>query len=405
LKNKKQKKGKGSILVGVILMFILISSIALAVINRSMHGAILTADSKKGYNAYQASDSNTEKILNNIKKLDNDNTGAIPENTSANSDVACGGNFCYKTEDLATSADKVSDIFFIKKSGESQATMRSIFAPASERVTNPVSNLAVAPNSPNRCDAKLTWNSDDSLGSKISELEVRKNVSSNLLNSAGWTRPAPPNSAVAYPAVTQKIIGNSEFAYGQTYHFSIKAKNKNPLALDSLYYSNPVSFTAPAGSNCSGGQRVGCLPAAPAGSSISVNPYTCCGGTECYECNAGWDVSGSSCVAPCMDECSPSGKQECVDGSNTKTCGNYDGDSCLEWGDFTSCSGATPQCIWGMCCISTAGNWVNPNIQLCSDRPGPTGLTCYYQMVQCFGSLSVPQRIGPCLYEGAVPSC
>jgi hypothetical protein len=57
---------------------------------------------------------------------------------------------------------------------------------------------------------------------------------------------------------------------------------------------------------------------------------------------------------PCSNECSPSGAKQCTDGTHYKTCGNYDGDTCLEWSSTTSCpSGRT--CSGGICSTSGGG--------------------------------------------------
>ncbi len=319
---KKKKKDRGSILIGVIIVFILISSIAIAIINRSKHGALLTTDSRKGYSAYQASDSNVEQILNNIKKLDNDNSGAIPENTSASS--VCGDQ-CYASDkSVLSSSNRVSEIFSVKKSGQVQSATRAVLVPILDRVVNPVSNLAVAGDSPNRCDAKLTWTSDNSLTGKISNLEVRKNLNSNQLSSDGWVSLSSSSSNVAYGSVNASIK-NAEFTYGKTYSFSLKAKNSNPLTLDSLYYASPVSFAAPGGPACAPevGQSValGCL-SYPAQSATRPSHYSCCEGTECYVCNNGWkaDINGGlqCCTQTCPSSPPPCSCSEC--GTPVYTC-------------------------------------------------------------------------------------
>jgi len=57
----------------------------------------------------------------------------------------------------------------------------------------------------------------------------------------------------------------------------------------------------------------------------------------------------------CQDECSPEGVRECVamispEGETTgyRICGNYDGDSCLEWSKVFSCPEGTT-CVNGKC--------------------------------------------------------
>ncbi len=46
--------------------------------------------------------------------------------------------------------------------------------------------------------------------------------------------------------------------------------------------------------------------------------------------------SNGVCVFSCINECSTSGAKQCS-GSNQQTCGNYDSDSCLEWGGNINC--------------------------------------------------------------------
>ncbi|HOX30398.1 MAG TPA: hypothetical protein P5080_05590 [Candidatus Paceibacterota bacterium] len=70
-----------------------------------------------------------------------------------------------------------------------------------------------------------------------------------------------------------------------------------------------------------------------------------CSDQQCYE-NTEWikeyDCSldnkkcdGGQCVIICSDECA-SGAKRCANGK-VETCGNYDGDSCTEWGDAQDC--------------------------------------------------------------------
>lgn len=226
-----KKRGKGSILVGMILIFILISSIALAVINRSMHGAQLAVDSKKGYSAYQASDSNTENILNNIKKLDSENL-RIPENTPAS--AVCDG-ICYKS-DQNNLAEKVSEIFFIKKEGKVQNLERVIFAPVPDRVDNPVVISSVSLAGISCVSITLTLlESSTQLCDNISQFEVRKSSDANLSEGEwGKITEVDCNSVIEAGG---SIIAISGVGLGE--YVTIKAKNKNSFNLDSNY-ADPV---------------------------------------------------------------------------------------------------------------------------------------------------------------------
>ncbi len=301
-KQQKIKRNKGSILIGVILLFIMIVSISAAVVSRSFHGSILATDSKKGYSAYQASDTNAEKILNDVKILDSKNDGTIPENTDYR--VYCTDK-CYKQNGstVLVSGDKVSDIYFIEKKGDAQSATRAVNVSMLDRVENPVSDLKVTSDSRNRCDAKFSLTYDGATADtwkKISNLELRKSsTSGSSLEKDSWKKLA---DSTIDNSNTTKTIKNSEFDYNKTYYFSLKAKNKNPLALDSLYYNkNEVKFDSPS-INCEkdsdDSEVLGCLSSAKG----AHNPgsYACCNGTECYVCGSDWskdsDASGLCCT-------------------------------------------------------------------------------------------------------------
>lgn len=79
-------------------------------------------------------------------------------------------------------------------------------------------------------------------------------------------------------------------------------------------------------------------------------------------------VYDSSCVPQCTNECSYSGLTECYNGNSRRTCGNYDSDSCLEWGTTQTCSGDT-SCGYGTCSDNQKPQWY------CSN--GSCTYTCY----------------------------
>lgn len=65
-------------------------------------------------------------------------------------------------------------------------------------------------------------------------------------------------------------------------------------------------------------------------------------GTGCWEksyndCSSDQVCAFGDCISTCSNFCSPSGDKECLDAISIHTCGNYDGDSCLEWGGEQSC--------------------------------------------------------------------
>jgi hypothetical protein len=83
-------------------------------------------------------------------------------------------------------------------------------------------------------------------------------------------------------------------------------------------------------------------------------------GENVYCSQEGKSCSWGECVSTCTDECTPSGKKTCT-GNIARTCGDHDSDSCLEWGDDVDCASQGLSCSWGEC-VST-----------CSDECTPSG--------------------------------
>ncbi|MFA4846072.1 MAG: hypothetical protein WC654_05945 [Patescibacteria group bacterium] len=76
-------------------------------------------------------------------------------------------------------------------------------------------------------------------------------------------------------------------------------------------------------------------------------------GQSClYGCNA---LTGSCNPKPCVHECLPSGKKECLDANTLQTCKDYNDDDCYEWGDWQSCDCANSQCCSGSCVLGAIG--------------------------------------------------
>jgi hypothetical protein len=250
--------------------------------------------------------------------------------------------------------------------------------------------------------------------------------------------------------------------YGKDYYFTVKALNENPLSLDSLYLSNGAGksnkkVTMPGGATCPGCESnpkflsgLGCTPVHPdpakaetvkvqnaccggeyyqckAGydavpsrdSCVATCTPTCstgpgcraslvdgqvaavgnCCGTSCYECKSGyiWDSGSGTC---CQNECSFIGQQECADGSSTKTCGNYDADSCLEWSSPTSCTYPWSVCMYNQCCYVWTGQLAYTLYdQLCYINGCACGHVNIDYVYQCNSTVS-PVPSGPCIENG-----
>jgi hypothetical protein len=72
-------------------------------------------------------------------------------------------------------------------------------------------------------------------------------------------------------------------------------------------------------------------------------------------------------VSACSDECSSEGKKTCDTTWGYKICGNYDGDSCLEWSDTIFCAN-NEKCENGIC--ETVPGGCLHDSDCCSDYPG-----------------------------------
>ncbi|MDD2731958.1 MAG: hypothetical protein PHI53_02050 [Candidatus Pacebacteria bacterium] len=82
--------------------------------------------------------------------------------------------------------------------------------------------------------------------------------------------------------------------------------------------------------------------------------WYCFQGNCVYEC-----VADSICAPLCANECSVSGLTRCS-GGKLQTCGNYDADSCLEWGQDEVCAGDT-SCGYGICSDVQKPSWYCSN--------------------------------------------
>jgi hypothetical protein len=117
----------------------------------------------------------------------------------------------------------------------------------------------------------------------------------------------------------------------------------------------------PTGQTCSNGVCSGTCTnecTANAKECVTANGFRVCGdfdGDPCLEwsdvtpCQNGETCSNGACSSSCQDECDTPGDKECTtSGTAFRVCGNYDSDSCLEWGGETDCAtGET--CVNGAC--------------------------------------------------------
>jgi hypothetical protein len=142
---------------------------------------------------------------------------------------------------------------------------------------------------------------------------------------------------------------------------------------------------------------------APAGWSCAASKYASNDGCDCAcgapdpdcedpaavvkGCGSGQSCSPQgTCVTGCTDECA-AGAKECASDSQIRTCGQFDSDSCREWGAGQTCAagtickdGACEACPDG-CTLGTSRCQGTSQMQLCT-KTG-TGCTTWTAPVAC----------------------
>ncbi len=350
-------------MIGVLIMLLVISAISIAIVNRAIQGTTLALDSKKGYSAYQASDAAAELFLNNLKALDNELTARIPENARYNEAGFCDGTTikCFDATSPVPSqvtAGYLSEVYKLQSQSVdgSGGLNRKIQADLSDRINSglgsgnfTVANCGdgVAPCTWNKCDIKLTVNpnADAAVVKKIKDYEVRKSMQGSLradytIPGNGWwittNRDAfdvfvPFRLSATTPNIIlkngdEKISGalfgspgslaNSGGQYGEDYFFTIKARNKYPLSLDSLYLDTSGTGVGTTDKkvtistfDCDTGDLLGGLKCVklctspgqvncqPVGTITATQSYNCCNGTECFQPDPNWTPEpGENCA-------------------------------------------------------------------------------------------------------------
>lgn len=149
-----------------------------------------------------------------------------------------------------------------------------------------------------------------------------------------------------------------------------------------LKWDSPVN--CPGGTTCSAGRcESTCTDTCSATGERqcvagSTTRYRTCGDSNadgCFDwgselsCAVGLVCSGGACVAQCQSVCATAGETRCGLGDGVEVCGDYNGDSCLEWGTSSPCT-STEQCADGAC----------------TPRPAPTGLLIAELRVDTTGS-------------------
>ncbi len=99
-------------------------------------------------------------------------------------------------------------------------------------------------------------------------------------------------------------------------------------------------------------------------------------------CASGGCVDGA-CSSTCTDTCPEEGARECV-GDGFRTCGNHDGDACLEWSMAMDCADTDDPCLASTCQNGACGLTPAPDGAACGNGPCSSGGQC--QAGRCEGA-------------------
>ncbi|MRG98495.1 C1 family peptidase [Polyangium spumosum] len=135
----------------------------------------------------------------------------------------------------------------------------------------------------------------------------------------------------------------------------------------------------PTGAGCQGGI---CVPGSSCGDGTAAPEEACDGndfkGKTCgslgyqsgtLSCHADCSLNTSGC---CNNEC-VAGATQCANSDAQQTCGNYDADTCMEWGALTTCP-----CVGNACATQQCNNGVKEGSEVC-DGFDLGGATCQGQ--------------------------
>ncbi len=250
------------------------------------------------------------------------------------------------------------------------------------------------------------------------------------MGADGFFLIAYPNGAPAIVAAADLLVTAVDYENGPD-NVQLRWRSRN---VDALGYG---TFT---GSNVFAGEGTA-APTAPAGQALSRNathtdtnnnsvdftvsdasprgnPVPCtntcptagvtqCSGTQVQTCGnfdadaclewgaaancptAGEICSGTACVPGCTNDCPSTGATQCS-GQQVQSCGNFDADSCLEWGTAAACPVSGEICSNGACSVPCT-----------NDCPSTGATQCSGQQVQSCGNFDADS----CLEWGTAAAC
>ena len=122
-------------------------------------------------------------------------------------------------------------------------------------------------------------------------------------------------------------------------------------------------------------------------------------------CDSGQVCRAGACVAFCLDECSSSGATECA-GNGVRTCGETDADGCLEWSAPVACT-APATCSVGVCAATCTNDCSNNGSSQCSSDSSGVSWCGQFDSDACLDlSTPTPCPLGYACNGGiCVPTC
>jgi hypothetical protein len=384
----KNKSKTGSILIGSLLIMLMLASIAIAVVSRDKEGALMAIGVERGNVVYQDADRAIDGGLNAFRELDESTDGKIPENTLVNVSASdpCDG---YECSGFIGSPNYASDVSIIKGGKLNNDLARLIETPLPPRINyQGFSNFKVVScaNDPghcvgandgtysyNKCDARVSFkwdaqglNETEKIKNAAEGFQIRQSKENSSINEGYWYNSSDiilPDTDSGLSLEKSIVIENDvasthiQDTAEKTYYYAIKAKNKNPLTLDSLYYKTPangndIKLEVPEQSCSSSLNKLGNNGCAATnqkpllGVQIYNQAYTCCGGTDCYMPSPDWEATNNNaCV---YEKCLPADVTVGIYNSSNDT----GGDAMTGWCK----SGKTVPCQNGLSSAVCSGN-------------------------------------------------
>lgn len=291
---KMNRQMKGSALVAVLLVMLMISAIAIAIINRTTKNLNMSIETKKSHSAYQSADQRAEAILSEFAKLDeeNDTVGSLnymgnetikyfcdrvhidytgnsaPNDYENNPDYICN-KWVIKFTDNKESPTVFGYEEYLEKvlrievnSGDNNSVQRAVSVPLPPRMPalpialDNIKNCAEGVAKGDECkDVVFGGNGKGGISKNIANFKINWNSANNISDAEGYIFKVMDDSpewvSVSSPTLNSGVIVSSA-PTGTNYNtfkkkkisFTSKVKNEKNFFLDSLEYTPFVETIA-----------------------------------------------------------------------------------------------------------------------------------------------------------------